>query len=182
MSVAKKLMAARMLLQKRELKKTGLNKFAGYQYFELADFLPAAQEIFDSLGLCGLVSYSADIATMRVIDVEDGTELVITSPMGSAVMKGMHEVQSIGAVETYQRRYLWVTALEIVEHDAIDGAAGERTPDVAAILKGITGSATLEVLKANYEAAIQMLPKDHHKAINKATNTRKSELTEKEAA
>lgn len=40
--------------------------------------------------------------------------------MGSAALKGVHEVQNIGAVETYQRRYLWVAALEIVEHDALD--------------------------------------------------------------
>jgi len=31
-------------------------------------------------------------------------------------------VQNIGAVETYQRRYLWGTAMEIVEHDAIDSS------------------------------------------------------------
>jgi hypothetical protein len=44
--------------------------------------------------------------------------------MGSAALKGCHEVQNIGAVETYQRRYLWVTALEIVEHDALDSSEG----------------------------------------------------------
>jgi hypothetical protein len=27
-------------------------------------------------------------------------------------------------VETYQRRYLWVTAMEIVEHDALDSVTG----------------------------------------------------------
>jgi len=129
MSVSKKLMQARIELQGRRLLKTGLNKFAGYKYFELADFLPAAQEIFSSLGLCGLVSFTADIASMRIIDVEDGTELLITSPMGSAALKGVHEVQNIGAVETYQRRYLWVAALEIVEHDALEAVTGAPEPE-----------------------------------------------------
>jgi hypothetical protein len=45
--------------------------------------------------------------------------------MGSAALKGCHEVQNIGAVETYQRRYLWVAALEIVEHDALDATTGK---------------------------------------------------------
>jgi len=46
--------------------------------------------------------------------------------MGSAALKGCHEVQNIGAVETYQRRYLWVAALEIVEHDALDKTTGKN--------------------------------------------------------
>jgi hypothetical protein len=45
--------------------------------------------------------------------------------MGSANLKGCHEVQNIGAVETYQRRYLYVTALAIVEHDALDAVTGD---------------------------------------------------------
>jgi len=129
MSVAKKLMQARLALQGRQLIKTGHNKFAGYKYFELADFLPAAQEIFSSVGLCGLVSFTEDIASMRIIDVEDGSELQITSPMGSAALKGVHAVQNIGAVESYQRRYLWMTALEIVEHDALDAVTGAAEPE-----------------------------------------------------
>lgn len=122
MSVHKKLMEARLMLHKREIKKSGYNTFAQYAYMELADFLIPTQEIFGSLGLCGVVSYTADIAKLTIVDMEDGTSLEITSPMGSAALKGCHEVQNIGAVETYQRRYLWVTAMEIVEHDALDSA------------------------------------------------------------
>ena len=40
MSVYSKLMKARIRLQGMELKKSGENKFAGYKYFELGDFLP----------------------------------------------------------------------------------------------------------------------------------------------
>jgi hypothetical protein len=31
-------------------------------------------------------------------------------------------------VETYQRRYLWMTALEIVEHDILDASTGYEPP------------------------------------------------------
>ena len=44
MSVHKKLMQARIRLQSAPLKKTGENKFAGYKYFELGDFLPTIQD------------------------------------------------------------------------------------------------------------------------------------------
>ena len=49
--------------------------------------------------------------------------------MGGAAMKGLHAVQNIGAVETYQRRYLWVTAMEIVEHDALEATTGKHEPE-----------------------------------------------------
>jgi hypothetical protein len=61
---------------------------------------------------------------MVVYDTDDGSNVTFTSPMGSAQLKGFHEVQNIGAVETYQRRYLYVTALAIVEHDALDATTG----------------------------------------------------------
>lgn len=124
MSVYKKLADARVAFHKLQLKKTGHNKFAGYYYFELADFLIPAINVFAEHGLLAVVSFSQDIATMTIHDVDGGESITITSPMGSAALKGCHEVQNIGAVETYQRRYLWVAALEIVEHDALDATTG----------------------------------------------------------
>jgi hypothetical protein len=121
--VHKKLMAARIMLQNAPLKKSGHNKFAGYQYFELGDFIPTINQIFNEVGLCGVVSYDTEIASLTITDTDDGTSLVITSPMAEANLKGCHPIQNLGAVETYTRRYLWVTAMEIVEHDALDSSA-----------------------------------------------------------
>lgn len=128
MSVHKKLMEARIELQGTELKKSGLNKFAGYSYFELGDFLPVIQSIFNRLGLCGVISYTKEEASLAITDVEDGTVIVITSPMAEANLKGTHPIQNLGAVETYQRRYLWMTAMEIVEHDILDASTGYEEP------------------------------------------------------
>jgi hypothetical protein len=126
MEVYRKLAVARAKLRSQVLKKSGLNKFAGYQYFELGDFLHPTLEIFDSIGLIGIVSFTKDEASLCIVDVDGGGEIVITSPFGSAALKGCHEVQNIGAVETYQRRYLWVAAMEIVEHDALDATTGRK--------------------------------------------------------
>ena len=126
-NVYRKLMSARMQLQNTKLSKSGHNKFAGYKYFELGDFLPTINTIFSDLDLCGVVSFTADLATLTITDIDDGSQIVITSPMGSAALKGCHEVQNVGAVETYQRRYLWVTAMEIVEHDVLDAVTGTDT-------------------------------------------------------
>ena len=121
--VHKKLMQARIILQNTPLKKSGHNKFAGYSYFELGDFIPTINQIFNEVGLCGVVSYDSEIASLTITDTDDGTSLVITSPMAEANLKGCHPIQNLGAVETYTRRYLWVTAMEIVEHDALDSSA-----------------------------------------------------------
>jgi hypothetical protein len=127
MGVYKKLMQARLELQETNLTKSGHNKFAGYKYFELGDFLPAIQKIFAKLNICGIVSFGQELATLTITDLEDGSQTQITSPMSTAALKGCHEVQNLGAVQTYIRRYLWVAALEIVEHDVVDASAGAAT-------------------------------------------------------
>lgn len=135
MSVHLKLMQARVRFNKLNLKKTGNNKFAGYNYFELGDFLPQIQEIFAELGLCGIVSYETDMAKLCITDTEDGTAVVITSPMSEAALKGCHPVQNLGAVQTYIRRYLWTTALELVEHDPLDMTTGKEEKEEKAAPK-----------------------------------------------
>lgn len=126
--VYQKLQTARIKLQSMALKKSGHNKFAGYQYFELGDFLPTINEIFHELGLCSIVSFTKDYAELRIIDSDTGGCITFSSPMADAQLKGCHPIQNLGAVETYQRRYLYVTALEIVEHDALDATTGQDAP------------------------------------------------------
>ena len=132
MTVHKKLMQARIKLQGMKLNKSGENKFAGYKYFELGDFLPQTMQIFHDLGLCSVVSFDSDYARLCITDTEDGTTITINSPMAEANLKGAHPIQNLGAVESYQRRYLWLTAMEIVEHDIIDASAGAEPPKPAA--------------------------------------------------
>lgn len=103
-----------------ELKKSGRNKFADYYYFQLADFVTPGLKCLKANGLVSLISFDTEMATMRVFG--HGSTLTITSPMSSAALKGCHDVQNLGAVQTYLRRYLWMALLEIVEHDAFDSA------------------------------------------------------------
>jgi hypothetical protein len=140
MKVFKKLSEARVALQSRELTKSGHNKFAGYKYFELGDFLPAIQEIFNTVGLVDVISFTDEVATMTIYAHEDGSSVTFTSPMGSASLKGCHEVQNIGAVETYQRRYLYTVAMAVSEHDALDATTGGVAPEAKAKPKEATRS------------------------------------------
>lgn len=126
-----KLQKARVQLQQMELKKSGHNKFAGYRYFELSDFLPAVNEIFDKLGLCHTIEFTNELATMFVIDVETGGFAKFSCPMAEANLKGCHPVQNLGASITYITRYLLVMALAICEHDALDATTGSDEPKSA---------------------------------------------------
>jgi len=157
MSAHAKLAKARVMLQEKQLTKTGHNKFAGYKYFELGDFMPAINDIFNTLGLCGVVSYGVDVATLTITDTQDGTALHITSPMAAANLKGAHPIQNLGAVETYTRRYLWVTAMEIVEHDALDASEPERAVKQISPMQGAQDNVPQEELEYLRELSIEVI-------------------------
>jgi hypothetical protein len=162
MKVYKKLIDARNMLQTKELSKSGHNKFAGYKYFELGDFLPTVQAIFKEVGLVDVISFTSEIATMALYDVEDGSCIVFQSPMGSASLKGCHEVQNIGAVETYQRRYLYTTAMAIVESDALDATTAKEEPKKEES-KGITAVPITAQQISSINALIEQTQSDEAK-------------------
>ena len=140
MNVYTKLNHARERFHSRQLKKSGHNKFANYYYFELGDFVIPALEIFKDVGLTSVISFTKDYADMRIINTDKPEEVItITSPMSTAALKGCHEVQNLGAVQTYLRRYLWVAALEIVEHDALDATTGRKGDAPIVTPKGNVG-------------------------------------------
>ena len=157
MNVYQKLNAARAKFHSIELKKSGHNKFAGYKYFELADFIIPALEIFKEHGLTGIISFGKETADLRIINNEKPEEvIVIESPMSSAALKGCHEVQNLGAVQTYLRRYLWVAALEIVEHDAIDSAPAKEKVIITPS-QGIADTIPQEEMQYLQELAVELI-------------------------
>lgn len=125
MNVYQKLQKCRVDLKKLPIKESGNNKFAGYTYMELGDFLPHIVDLCETNGLCSVVSFG-EVATLTIVNSECPEEqIVFSSPMSHAELKGCHAIQNLGAVETYLRRYLYVNAFDIVEHDALDGTVGK---------------------------------------------------------
>jgi hypothetical protein len=170
MNVYQKLNDARHKFHSTELKKSGHNKFAGYKYFELGDFIIPALNIFDEVGLTSIISFSKEYADMRIINVEKPEEVItISSPMSSAALKGCHEVQNLGAVQTYLRRYLWVAALEIVEHDALDSSKPieEKKKVVITPAQGIADSLPPEELQYLQELAMEIMALDGKQGLER---------------
>lgn len=122
-----KLQDMRVALQGMNIKKTGKNKHMGFNYYDLGDFMPPINQLMQEHGVCGIVSYSKEEATLTLVNSEKPEEaLVFSSPMADAKLSGAHAIQNLGAVETYQRRYLYMTAFEIVEADVLDATQGSE--------------------------------------------------------
>lgn len=126
MNIYEKLQACRVELQKMNLKKTGENKFAGFKYYELADFLPVVNEMFLKHKMHSEFSIVESGAILKIYNLEKPDEYCIfCSPIADANIKGCTPVQSLGGVHTYLKRYLYINALEIVENDLFDGKVGD---------------------------------------------------------
>ncbi len=136
MSVYKKLQDVRVELQKTPLKKSGKNKHMGFEYFELGDFLPTVQELFLKHKLSSNFSIVQDEARLLVIDIEDSSQALFTTPTAAATLVKATPVQELGAMHTYVRRYLYVNALEIIENDVVDPALGDKKEEPVQMING----------------------------------------------
>ena len=136
-NVYQKLLEARVLFMEEDVKKSGKNMKMSYKYFELQDIVPVAIPIFQKVGLLPVVTFSNEEATMAIHNVDaPGEFIVFTSPMkeiepiistktGGEVTNA---IQRLGSVEPYQRRYLYMVALDIVESDSIEPTTGDNPP------------------------------------------------------
>lgn len=124
-NVYDKLQDARVILQNTNLKKSGKNKFSGFTYFELADFLPAINQIFKDLKLFSNFSLHNDCAELIIINTENTEEqIVFSTPTEDLELKGCTKIQALGGIHTYLKRYLYLNALEIIEADMLDVNVG----------------------------------------------------------
>lgn len=130
-NVFRKLQAVRHEFVMANVKKTGKNKFAGYEYFELGDFIPTVHRMFDAAGLIGVVRFKQDEGSLTVYNVDAPEEFIsFTTPMVFANNPKGQAIQDLGSTHTYMRRYLWLMTMEITEHDSVDAAAPAGKPEV----------------------------------------------------
>lgn len=93
------------------------------------DIVPSKTEIFNELGLCDTITFTSTDAILTLVNIDLPSEtLTFASPMRDLELKGANAVQLLGGAETYQRRYLYMAMLDIVESDQFD----DLPPDTAA--------------------------------------------------
>jgi hypothetical protein len=198
MKVFKKLQQARVTLLDANLKKSGKNKFAGFEYFELGDFMPTINKIFLDIGLCGVVHFTNDYAILTIYDADsEAAECIdFRSPMVFASNPKGQAIQDLGSTHTYLRRYLWLLAMDIVESDTVDALPQKETPKPAAAPKVIEQKKEVDpaqqaffVDKAIEEgkqceslANLSSLWKNNQKQIDEIKSTNKEEFTRLQTA
>lgn len=109
------------------IKKSGKNRFANYTYYELADITPILIKLCNEYKVFTKFSYSKELATLEIINIENPEEKEIyTSPMEELELKGCNKIQALGGTETYSRRYLYMSAFDIIENDMFDAVVSEE--------------------------------------------------------
>jgi hypothetical protein len=159
--------------------KTNANPaFKGSKYADLGSCIDAVIDALNSNGIALLQPTHEDATgvTVETIFLHESGEQLSGGKLHVPAPK--QDPQGYGSALTYARRYSLMSSCGIAPEDD-DGNAASKGPDVSAILRNITNASNLDILKANYEAAMQMLPAVHHKAVKQATNARKAELTER---
>lgn len=127
MNIYQKLMEARAKFLAMPVKKSGINRFAKFEYFELADIVPVKTAIFQELGLCDPITFSEESAVLILHNTDNPDEhIAFSTPLKVQAVNGMNDMQAIGASETYARRYLYQAVLDIVEADTFDATMGSE--------------------------------------------------------
>ena len=161
-----KLAQARLMFLNKNVKKSGKNMHLEFKYFELEDIVPSAIEIFAELGLVTTTNFDGTTASMTVYNTDNVEEpgIVFSAPYreveqiisnkGAQVTNAM---QALGSSITYLRRYLYMMALDIVEHDDIDGNLGAKTDDDAEVQTAPTKTQKAPATPAERKAAKEEL-------------------------
>jgi hypothetical protein len=150
MKVFKSLQEVRVQLQKMNLKKSGENKYAGFFYYELADFVPAINELCLKAGLLTKFNLENGTAKLTIYSIDDASSFVeFTAPFVVPTLKGGNEVQNLGAGITYLRRYLFLIAFEIVESDVSDATMGSDQIKPIEKTTNLTSSVQKEIKTSN---------------------------------
>ena len=131
LNIYQKIQEVKSEILKANLKKSGKNKFANFDYYELSDIMTTIIELCKKYGLYTHITFTNDEAKLTIIDSETANESLsnplysvqFSSPMRELELKGCNQIQSLWWVESYQRRYLYLMAFDISESDMFDAVS-----------------------------------------------------------
>lgn len=131
MALNESIISIRVKLQESKLKKTGKNQHAGFEYFELSDFLPTLNVLMMEQGINDIISFGKhgdNESEYAMLTLVKGDEVQTYSmpfrwfetPISSKGAKMMQDIQYLGAINTYLKRYLYMNAFGITDGEIID--------------------------------------------------------------
>ena len=113
------------------IKKSGENKYSEYTYFDLGDILPTLLLALEEERLFMKTEFSATEPTAKLIILEmddPNNRIEYETRVGTCALKASHDIQNLGASQTYTRRYLIMTAFDITDNDIVDAGAAKEEP------------------------------------------------------
>lgn len=119
------IIAIRVKLQNSTIKKSGKNKYAGFDYFELADFLPKLNELMLEENINDIFTIENEEAKLVLKKGEEIQEykipfVLFPTPLNKNGAPSMQDIQYLGALNTYYKRYLYLNAFGITDGEIID--------------------------------------------------------------
>ena len=128
MNIYKKLNKLRAKWNELNVKPSGENKFTSAKYFELGDLTKDGIPLSDEIGLTPIVNLlpkdDENQAEMIIYDTDSDKSIRIAIDRADAGLKGVTEVQQLGAEITYLHRYLWLLYLNAAEKSEVDANNG----------------------------------------------------------
>lgn len=176
----------RVKLQNSKIKKSGKNKYAGFEYFELADFLPKLNELMLDEKVNDRFYIKDNYATL---ELQKGNEtntytmpfVLFDTPVNKKYnkdldeyinVKSMQDIQYLGALNTYYKRYLYLNAFGITDGEIIDSMDNSELGDSKKIVKT---KEELKIQKSQVEIISKYYKDENLKKLLKNNNLKKLE-------
>ena len=170
----------RVELQNAKIKQSGLNKFAGFKYYELSDFLPKLNELMLKHKVNDKILIGKEYAELTLVKDDEKQKYTIPfvmfdTPKNKNGSESMQPIQYLGALNTYYKRYLYLNAFGITDGEVIDSMDNTNNTvdliqkinqlikvkkvDTIEFLKYFKVNAVSELTYEAQQKAIQMLEK-----------------------
>ena len=181
----------RVDLQNSKIKKSGKNKFANFDYFELSDFLPKLNELMLQEGINDRFYIKDGNAILELIKGEEKQEytipfVIFDTPLtykkdktgnylkdknGEYIqVPSMQDIQYLGALNTYYKRYLYLNAFGVTDGEIIDSMDNNELKKVSKepnyrnelIKYGKENNINMNEVARNYELVGKKLSNDDY--------------------
>ena len=129
LTLRQKLARIRAEFSEASIKKSGVNNYSGFSYFELSDIVPVALKLFLKYEVTLDFNMGKEIVEGALYDnTKDVEPIKYAFPKRTVEgLAKMNSIQIVGSEITYYRRYLYAILLDIAENDSIDDKKQEST-------------------------------------------------------
>lgn len=183
----------RVKLQNSKIKKSGKNKSTAFEYFELADFLPILNELMLDEKVNDRFYIKDNYASL---ELQKGNEtntytmpfVLFDTPLnfkkdkngnfmkdcnGNYLkVKSMQDIQYLGALNTYYKRYLYLNAFGITDGEIIDSMDNSELEDNKKVVKT---KEELKIQKSQIEIISRFYKEENLEKLLKNNNLKKLE-------